>query len=81
RDYTSVSDKGLKEYDPDTHEVIDRKDKKRRGRDDYQVERLPRNWQEYINEIALFFLLANPIEWRSDKEDNEALNEFKDMLK
>ena len=55
----------LKEYDPNQHEVMNRRDKPRKGKEPYRVQKLPRSWQKYINEIALFFLLAKPIVWRS----------------
>ena len=73
--------RAMQEYDPRQHEVMKRKDKERDGQGDYIVEKLPRNWQEYINEIALFFLLANPISWKAGKEHSEAFSAFKDMLR
>lgn len=84
----------IKEYDPNEHEVMNRRDKPRKGKKPYRVQKLPRSWQRYINEIALFFLLAKPIVWKSlneieVKEENgvksqvadEAFEAFKDFLK
>lgn len=84
----------IKEYDPNEHEVMFRRDKPRKGKKPYRVQKLPRSWQRYINEIALFFLLAKPIVWKSIneievKEENgvksqvadEAFEAFKDFLK
>lgn len=84
----------IKEYDPNEHEVMFRRDKPRKGKEPYRVQKLPRSWQRYINEIALFFLLAKPIVWKSlneieVKEENgvksqvadEAFEAFKDFLK
>ncbi len=80
-DHSRAIRQALAEYNPDTHEVMSRRDKPRKNRDDYITEKLPLAWQEFINEIALFFLLANPIEWRADAEDNEAFIAFKDMIR
>lgn len=84
----------IKEYDPNEHEVMNRRDKPRKGKEPYRVQKLPRSWQRYINEIALFFLLAKPIVWKSlneieVKEENgvksqvadEAFEAFKNFLK
>lgn len=84
----------IKEYDPNEHEVMFRRDKPRKGKEPYRVQKLPRSWQRYINEIALFFLLAKPIVWKSlneieVKEENgvksqvadEAFEAFKNFLK
>lgn len=71
------------QYNPDTHEIMRRPDKQRKGREPYIVQKLPRNWQGYINEIALFFLLGNPIKWSNDAptEKEQAFNAFLKFLK
>jgi len=75
------------EYDPEQHAVMERKNKKRKkNRDDYIVQKLPRSWQRYINEIALFFLLAKPVRFSAEgMEDNkgndDAFSAFKGFLK
>ena len=75
----------LKEYNPEDHEVMNRPNKKRKGKDPYITQKLPRSWQRYINEISLFFLLSKPIVWRNASEDKEeteeAFNAFKEFLK
>nr|DAL72474.1 MAG TPA: portal protein [Caudoviricetes sp.] len=84
----------IKEYDPNEHEVMFRRDKPRKGKEPYRVQKLPRSWQRYINEIALFFLLAKPIVWKSLNEievkeesgvksqvADEAFEAFKNFLK
>lgn len=73
-------DQALKEYDPTKHPVNRRRDKDRRGKNPYISEKLPRTRQQYINEIALFFLLGKPITWRRKKGDEEAYNLFTDFL-
>ena len=74
------------EYDPELHEVMKREDKKRKNRTNYVVQKLPRAWQRYINEIALFFLLAKPVRFSAEgmeenKERDEAFSAFKGFLK
>lgn len=84
----------IKEYDPNQHDVMNRRDKPRKGKEPYKVQKLPRSWQRYINEIALFFLLAKPIVWRSlndaeiieengekKQKPDEAFEAFKDFIK
>ncbi len=84
----------LKEYDPSKHDVMFRRDKPRKGKEPYKVQKLPRSWQRYINEIALFFLLAKPIVWRSlndteiveengqkKQKPDEAFEAYKDFIK
>lgn len=84
----------LKEYDPSQHDVMFRCDKPRKGKEPYKIQKLPRSWQRYINEIALFFLLAKPIVWRSlndaeiveengqkKQRPDEAFEAFKDFIK
>jgi len=84
----------LKEYDPSQHDVMFRRDKPRKGKEPYKVQKLPRSWQRYINEIALFFLLAKPIVWRSlndaeiveengqkKQKPDEAFEAYKDFIK
>jgi hypothetical protein len=58
----------IMEYNPETHKVMLRRDKPRKNDEPYRVEKLPRGWQEFINEIALFFLLGNPVKWSNDTE-------------
>lgn len=53
----------IKEYDPSLHDVMNRKNKLRKNKEPYVTEKLPRRWQAYINEVALFYLLGQPIRW------------------
>jgi hypothetical protein len=80
----------IAEYNPDDHKVMKEKRYKiRDGKDAYEYERLPRPWQRFINEVALFFLLGNPIKWQNDTEvadgatdpTEEAFVAFEELLK
>lgn len=78
-----VSD-AIKEYNPNTHDVMKRPDKPRKGKELYKTEKLPRCRQRYINEVELFFLLGNPIKWKpsSDSEEkDEAFEAYTQFLK
>lgn len=69
----------IKEYHPEKHDIMVRPDKERKNRENYTTAKLSRSWQRYINEVALFFLLAKPIRFSCDNEDVLAL--FNDFLK
>ena len=71
----------IEEYETATHKVMLRPNKYRKGKDAYITEKLPRAWQKYINKIALFFLLNNPIEWNLNNGDDEVFKEFTAFLK
>lgn len=74
----------IKEYNPETHAVMNRPDKPRKGKEPYKVEKLPRCRQRYINEVELFFLLGNPIKWKpsSDVEGkDESFEAYTQFLK
>lgn len=80
----SCVDDAIKEYNPETHAVMNRPDKPRKGKEPYKVEKLPRCRQRYINEVELFFLLGNPIKWKpsSDVEGkDEAFEAYAQFLK
>lgn len=64
--------KALCEYNPKSHAVMGRRDKTRKGQEDYRTEKLPRTRQRYINEVELFFLLGNPIKWKVSDESGDA---------
>lgn len=74
-------DKAIAEYNPQTHEVMNRRDKDRAGKDPYISEKLPRTRQRYINEIELFFLLGKPIIWQKESGEDEVYELFTDFLK
>lgn len=87
-DNSEVVEQAIREYNTKTHSIMFREDKVRKDKSDYRTWKLPRNWQQYINEIELYFLLANGIKWEmlnDDQESNEALqkafNKFKKLLK
>ncbi len=73
-------DQAIKEYNPQTHDVMKRPNKYRKGDDPYITEKLPRSRARYINEIELFFLLGNPIIWKKEDGDDEAFKMFTDFL-
>ena len=57
-----------------------RPNKFRKKMSPYISEKLPRNRQDYINEVELFFLLGNPIIWKKISGDDEAYKLFTDFL-
>lgn len=73
-------DNALQEYNPQTHDVMKRPNKRRRKMEDYKTEKLPRTRQRYINEVELFFLLGNPLIWKKADGDDEAYMLFKEFL-
>lgn len=74
-------DEAIKEYNPQTHDIMNRPNKKRRKMDDYETEKLPRTRQRYINEVELFFLLGRPLLWKKSSGDDDAYKLFKDFYK
>lgn len=69
-------DNAIREYNPQTHPVMRRANKPRKDKTTYITEKLPRNKQQYINEIELFFLLGKPIVWKRESGDDEAYRLF-----
>lgn len=64
-------DEAIKEYHSETHKVMNRRDKHRKNDRPYEVEKLPRSRQVYINEIELFFLLGAPLLYtKKDGDDS-----------
>lgn len=85
---SAIVEQAIREYNTKTHTIMARLDKVRKDKSDYRTWKLPRNWQQYINEIELYFLLANGIKWEllnDDQEDNQALKDaftaFSKLLK
>lgn len=75
--------KAISEYNPELHDVMKRPNKRRKGKEPYITQKLPRAWQRYINEIALFFLLAKPIRWTCsnlDENNSDAFDAFTSFL-
>lgn len=73
-------DNALREYNPELHEVMRRSNKYRKNADPYKTEKLPRNRQDYINEVELFFLFGNPIKWKKKEGNDEAFKLFMDFI-
>lgn len=74
-------DKAICEYNPQTHDVMKRPNKYRKGDAPYISEKLPRTRQRYINEVELFFLLGNNIKWKKTDGDDDAFTMFTEFLK
>ena len=85
--FTDNSDavmEAITEYDTASHKVMFRKNKQVTGKEPYITEKLPRSWQKHINEVALYFLLNNPIKWtcKSDNDKEfELFNEFLESIR
>lgn len=69
-------DAAIKEYNPQTHDVMRRPNKHRKNEEPYITEKLPRTRQRYINEVELFFLLGSPILWKKEDGDDKAFELF-----
>lgn len=76
----SEVDNAIREYNVQTHKIMNRPNKPRKGSDTYITEKLPRNRAHYINEVELFFLLGNPINFKKESGDDEAYKIFTDFL-
>ncbi len=74
-------DIALSEYRPELHKVMNRPNKFRKNKDPYISEKLPRNRQQFINEVELFFLLGKPIKWEKKAGDDGAYQMFLDFIK
>lgn len=79
-DNSKEVDQALREYNPQTHEVMSRPNKIRKKLDPYITEKLPRTRQRYINEVELFFLFGAPLKWRRLDGDDEAYGLFTEFL-
>lgn len=73
-------DNAIREYNPQTHAVMKRPNKYRTNDAPYITEKLPRTRQRYINEVELFFLLGNPLEWKKEDGDDRAYTMFTEFL-
>lgn len=74
-------DNAIKEYNPQTHKIVNRPNKPRKNQDPYITCKLSRSRQRYINEVELFFLLGKPIEWVLDEGDDEAFKLYTDFMR
>ena len=86
-DHTEDVVTAYNEYMPSKHSIMQRPDKVRKSKSEYKTNKLPRNWQSYINEIELYFLLNTGITWEllNDSAEQENLQDvfgkFQDLLK
>lgn len=80
QDNTEEVDIALTEYYSEMHKVNRRPNKRRKKQSDYISVKLPRSRQRYINEVALFFLLNNPIKWKMKSGSDEARQLFLKFL-
>lgn len=77
----------MREYDPMQHEVMRRPDKiiknaKGERRGVVKRWRLPINYPQYINEIAVVFIYGRPIKWTNQSEGTDnAYRAFQDLVK
>lgn len=74
-------DIAIREYNPSTHEVMNRHNKRRKNMEPYEVEKLPRSRQKYINEIELFFLLGAPLNYKGVEASDWAYGAFTDFVR
>lgn len=82
-DHDAEAMQAIYEYNPKLHAIMKRRNKTRKGQEDYRTEKLPRTRQRYINEVELFFLLGNPIKWKVSDEsgDADAFSAYKQFLR
>lgn len=73
-------DIALSEYKPELHKVMSRPNKFRKNKKPYISEKLPRNRQQFINEVELFFLLGKPIKWEKKSGDDDTYQMFLDFI-
>lgn len=77
-------DIAITEYYPEKHKVMKRPNKARKNKSDYISTKLPRKRQQFINEVALFFLLNKPIDFKlssTGEKDAEAFDVFQQFKK
>lgn len=81
QDRSEEVEQAIKEYYPETHDIMNRRNKVRKNREPYEVEKLPRSRQKYINEIELFFLLGSPVLYETEDANNPAYELFTTFVK
>lgn len=76
-------EKAISEYDPETHKIMRRPDKTRKGRPALITAKLSTSYQVLINETELTFLYGNNVKWSLSSGENtkEAYKAFTDFLK
>lgn len=76
----------MKEYDPKTHEIMNRPDKilknpKGEAKGTLKRWKLPLNYPKFINEISLVFLYGRPVKWSNLSENTDnAFKEVQDLI-
>ncbi len=77
----------MKEFDPKTHAIMERKDKvlkdlKGQRKGTLTRWKLPVGYPVYINEISLVFIFGQPVKWKQRSEGtDEGFQAFTDLLK
>lgn len=77
----------LREYDPSFHDIMRRQNKivkNKEGERIGEVKRwkLPVNYPQYINEVAVTFLYGQPVKWSCQSEGtDEAFSDFQNLIK
>ena len=68
----------LREYNPDTHKIMSRPNKGRKNKVPYETNKLPLPEQKRITDIAVFFMLGNPLKFylRNTKEEVDELSPY-----
>lgn len=83
----ALTAEAMKEYDPKQHEIMSRPDKilknpKGERKGTLKRWKLPINYPQYINEIALVFIYGRPIKWTNQSEGTDkAFSAFQDIIK
>ena len=83
----ALTAEAMKEYDPKQHEIMSRPDKilknpKGERKGTLKRWKLPINYPQYINEIALVFIYGRPIKWTNQSEGTDkAFSSFQDLIK
>ncbi len=83
----TMVNEAIKEYDPKLHDIMNRPNKivtNSKGERKGEVKRwkLPLNYPQYINEIALVFIYGRPVKWQNLSEGTDnAFKAFTDLIK
>lgn len=83
----ALTAEAMKEYDPKQHDIMSRPDKilknpKGERKGTLKRWKLPINYPQYINEIALVFIYGRPIKWTNQSEGTDkAFSAFQDLIK
>lgn len=76
----------IREYDTEQHEIMNRPDKillNKKGERKGTLHRwkLPLNYPQYINEIALVFIYGRPVKWKPESTGTDnAFKAFKELI-